>query len=83
VLRGVFFLSGIFYAGSTLSPAAQTYFYFNPMAVLIESFRDILLNDVWPRWDRLAWVFLLGAAIAWIGRFSLRRLDRVYPKVVR
>jgi lipopolysaccharide transport system permease protein len=83
VLRGVFFLSGIFYAGSTLSPAAQTYFYLNPMAVLIESFRDILLNDVWPRWDRLAWVFLLGAAIAWIGRFSLRRLDRVYPKVVR
>jgi lipopolysaccharide transport system permease protein len=82
-MRGVFFLSGIFYAGKSLSPGAQAYFYLNPMAVLIESFRDILLYDAWPRWDRLVWILWVGVALAWGGWFTLRRLDRVYPKVVR
>jgi lipopolysaccharide transport system permease protein len=82
VLTGWFFLSGIFFAGASLSPVSQAYFYLNPMAVLIESFRDILLYNTWPRWDRLGWILLVSAAIALAGRFALYRLDRVYPKVV-
>jgi lipopolysaccharide transport system permease protein len=78
-----FFLSGIFFAPSEIPEQYHTWFYANPMATLIESYRDILLNGTWPNAVRLTVIavvccVVLAAAIALIKRF-----DTHYPRLAR
>jgi len=82
-LRGLLFLSGIFYAGSSIPERFQFYFYLNPMANLIESFRDVLMYDRWPAWQPL---FIIGAFSmvgVLLGKRLIARYDYVYPKLVQ
>jgi lipopolysaccharide transport system permease protein len=76
------FLSGIFYTGKDIPEAYKHYFYMNPMATLLESYREILLYSSWPDWRGLFWI----AAISCAGLLGVivffRRYDRVYPKIL-
>lgn len=76
------FMSGIFFDIATLKPELQSWLYLNPMAVLIQSYRDILLNSEWPQWHRLANVMLVSIIISVIGRALLKRFDLAYPRLV-
>lgn len=78
----MFFLSGIFYAGSSIPEQYQTYFYLNPMAVLIESYRDILLYQKWPSILPLIRVMAMGVIFLALGIWILRRLDGKFAKVM-
>jgi hypothetical protein len=60
ILQITFFLSGIFFAGSSIPEQYQFYFYLNPMANLIEGYRDILMHNQWPDWSAL---FLTGLPV--------------------
>lgn len=79
----LFFLSGIFYSGATLPEEYQRYFYLNPIANLIESYRAILLEGAWPSWPALAAVAAAGLATLAAGFALLRRFDRFYPRVIQ
>lgn len=81
ILQILFFLSGIFFSSERIPEAYRSYFYLNPMARLIESYRDVLLHARWPDWQGLTitLVVALLAAIA-TGRL-LMRYDRIYPKI--
>lgn len=81
-LRLLFFLSGIFYPGSALPEALQPYFYLNPMATLIDAYRDVLLHGQWPPVWPLVTVGLVSAAGVLAGSHLLARYDYVYPKLV-
>lgn len=83
LLRGVMFLSGVFYAGSIIPEKYQFYFYLNPMAVFIESYRNILIDGTWPHWERLTWITVASMAGIAFGRHLLSRFDYSYPKVVQ
>ena len=76
------FLSGIFYTGKTIPDEYKDYFYMNPMATLLESYRDILLYSSWPDWRGLFWI----AALSCLGLLAVvvffRRNDKVYPKIL-
>lgn len=78
-----FFLSGIFFAPSDIPEQYHTWFYANPMATLIESYRDILLHGTWPHAGRLMTItfvclVVLAAAVALI-----QRLDKRYPRLAQ
>lgn len=78
----LFFMSGIFFDISSASPEIKTYLYLNPMVGIIDNYRLVLLDGVWPDWSLLARVFslsLLGLALGW---YLLRRFDRTYVKVI-
>ncbi|MCH7666390.1 MAG: ABC transporter permease [Acidobacteria bacterium] len=82
-LTMLFFLSGIFFAGSSLSGKYQFYFYLNPFAHIIENYRAILMSGVWPNWPPILWTgagALVGIAI---GSYLLARFDRLYPRSIR
>lgn len=81
VVRLWFFLSGVFYDLDRFSPEAQYYLRMNPMAVLLESYRDILLHGRWPDFVRLGWFSLLSLVILAIGIGIVRRYEYVYPKL--
>jgi lipopolysaccharide transport system permease protein len=78
----MFFMSGIFFSGDTIPEHYQFYFYLNPMASLIESYRTVLLDNQWPDWQSLGWIFLGSLAGIYWGHRLLARFDRVYPRTL-
>lgn len=81
-LRLLMFLSGVFFAGSDLPEDMRRWFYLNPMAHLIESYRDVLIDHKWPDWGPLALIAVASCALSLPAMYLLTRYDRVYPKVV-
>lgn len=60
------FLSPVFYPASMLPPRLQTVFMLNPLTLIIEQSRAVLLNGLAPRWDLLG-IYTLGALVVFIG----------------
>lgn len=80
ILHILFFISGIFFAGSSIGEQYQPYFYLNPMANLIESYRNILISNTWPNWKALAIIAGLGTTLILCGSRLIKRNDYLYPK---
>lgn len=78
----MFFMSGVFYDIGELPRNVQLYFHLNPMATLIESYRDVLLHAAWPNWGALSIALVMSLILTLIGMRLLLRFDRVYPKLV-
>jgi lipopolysaccharide transport system permease protein len=81
LLLAVFFLSGIFFRGDRLPEGLRQYFYLNPMANLIQDYRNILLHNQWPDWQALLVVGFFSVALIAIALVLLARLDYLYPKI--
>lgn len=81
VLRLWFFLSGVFYDLELFSAEAQRWLRLNPMAVLLESYRHVLLEATWPDLPRLLAIAAGAAITVALATLLLRRLDHVYPKL--
>jgi len=73
-LRAGLFLSGVFYSIKDLSPAHQEIMLLNPMAVIIESFRLVLIDGTPPHVYRLATIFATCVVIALINYRQHRKL---------
>lgn len=82
-LQILFYFSGIFFSGSTIPKNYQTYFYLNPMASIIEAYRDILMYQRWPNWLALILVAVLGSAISISMYRWVMHNDHLYPKLVQ
>ena len=80
VLLVMMFVSGIFFDPATIPEPYQAYFYLNPMATLIESFRAVLLRGEWPAVSAMLGITAVGIALCAIASFILHRLDRAYPR---
>ena len=65
-LQIAFFLSGIFYSSAAIPESYQPYFFLNPMATVIEAYRDILIYNNWPNWQSLI-VITLAAGVGAAG----------------
>ena len=83
LLQLTFFLSGIFYDPSSIPLEYQPYFFMNPMALLIESYRLVLLEAQSPDWSKLAVV----AGVSFVGVLVsfglLKKLHYAYPRVLQ
>jgi lipopolysaccharide transport system permease protein len=75
------FLSGVFYDTSTLSPRLQSIIRLNPVAVLVEQFRGILLNGKWPIPGPLGLAFLESVVLIVIGWLLVHKYNRYFPKL--
>lgn len=78
----LFFLSGIFFSLSDMSPEAQALLQFNPMLVLIDAYRAVLLHGAWPEPYPLVRIALASFAVLLLVAALFQRFDRVYPRVV-
>jgi len=81
VVRLWFFLSGVFYDLDGFSDTAQQYLRLNPMAVILESYREILLEAQWPDFARLGWIMVGTFATLAAGIVVIRHYEYVYPKL--
>ena len=77
-LQLMMFCSGIFFDISTFPPDAQEWFRANPMAVLIEQYRTILLHGRWPDFGWCGSIALLS--VAWVALVD--RVQRRYDQAI-
>lgn len=80
LLRALFFISGIFFPLSVVPPEIREYLLLNPVAILIESFRQVVLDGQWPAWEALASVCGASVFLGLLGLAILKRNDRDYEK---
>lgn len=81
ILHLLVFLSGIFFDISSLSPKLQTLLRLNPLAVIIEQFRMILLYQEWPYFKSLIPAFIECAVFVVAGWLFIHKFNRYYPKI--
>lgn len=81
LLRLGFYLSGIFFSPEIIPDSYRSIFFLNPLAVLIASYRDVLLYNQWPQMEvRLIVIMLVSLPFAAIGVALIRRFDSTYAK---
>jgi lipopolysaccharide transport system permease protein len=74
----VMLMSGIFFRpDSILLPEHRNLFFLNPVASLLESYRQILLANEMPQWDHIAvivtWFCIIGVALLIVFRRNRQR----------
>lgn len=82
VLMLFFFLSGVFFDISAAPDKVQGYLNLNPMAVVINSYRTVLIDGAWPDIASLgviAFVSIIG--LVFVYRI-FKHYDHVYPKIL-
>jgi len=75
-----FFLSPIVYPISTVPEKYLPYYMLNPVTVVIQMYRDILLNHIAPTTANLIFAFLVGGGIILIGSAIFKRLQRRFAE---
>lgn len=65
VLQFMFFCTGIFFRLDDIAGEYLQLFYLNPMAGLVQQYREILLNNAWPEWLYLGKLGL-AVAVLWV-----------------
>ena len=82
LLRSLMLVSGIFFHIEKLPAAYHFYFFLNPMAILIESYRDILLDGHWPPWPMLSALTMVCVAALFLVLAFYRRIDLSVVKTI-
>ena len=80
-MRGLLFLSGIFYDIGTFETPYRIVFQLNPVAVLIDNLRTVLLRGQFPGWWELAAVLSFAALTGFAGLALLRANESRYAKI--
>jgi lipopolysaccharide transport system permease protein len=81
ILHLLIFLSGVFYEISKLTPRMQSIIRLNPLAVLIEQIRGILLYGQWPNLIFLLPGLLVSILLIVLGWWLIHKFNRYYPKL--
>ncbi len=76
------FMSGIFYDYRSISPDWQGLFLSNPLAFLLKSYRDIIVDGALPDFQMLAWWGLGSLIASMLLLLAYKRLRYVYPRIV-
>jgi lipopolysaccharide transport system permease protein len=81
-LRIVFFLSGIFFDPRKLSVERQSIFFLNPMAFLINEFRNVMMEGQFHHYKQLLIILMASLLGILIANRIISRFDKIYPRVV-
>ncbi len=83
LLQGLFFVSGVFFSLDDLPEKAQAILEYDPMAVIIDCARIVLLEGRAPDLWRILRVFAAGVVVLAFGLMLLRCLASRYPKLAK
>lgn len=76
------FLSPVFYPVSALPPKMQFLVMFNPLTLIIEESRKVLLFGEMPNWAGLSIYWFLSLAIAWWGFWWFQKTRKGFADVL-
>jgi len=81
VLQVMLFVSGIVFSLDAVPEPMRRWFAWNPIAVLVDAGRGILLHARWPDWLALGRVALISLALYAFGAWLVARLHPRYVKL--
>ncbi|NCT68558.1 MAG: ABC transporter permease [Rhodanobacteraceae bacterium] len=81
VLTVVMFLSGVVFSLGNVPSPLREIMALNPVAVIMDASRGILMRGEWPNWVGLGKVTLISIAACLIGAAVVARLAPRYPKL--
>ena len=82
ILTMLLFLSPIFYPASALPESIRDYLFFNPLTLIIEQTRAVILYGQLPDWNSLALYYLFAFLIAWIGLLWFNKTRKGFADVL-
>lgn len=81
VLSVVMYLSGVVFLLSSVPSPLREVLALNPIAVIMEAARGILMHGLWPNWIGLAKAGAISLMVCALGMFVVARLAPRYPKL--
>lgn len=75
--------SGILFRPETVPAKWQGLFFTNPIAMLIQQYREVFLYHHWPNWTGLAQISLESIVVIGLLALFYRKYESVYPRVVK
>jgi lipopolysaccharide transport system permease protein len=76
------FLSPVFFPVSALPEALQPFIYLNPISVVVEQLRNMLLWGIWPSWRAVCIYWLIAVVVCISGYKVFRFAHRTFADVV-
>ncbi|MGI9295666.1 MAG: ABC transporter permease [Pseudomonadales bacterium] len=80
-VRFLMFCSGVFFTVDRIDIKYQHYFMMNPMANLIEQYRQVLLYGEQPHWPSLAIICAIFCLLFIFSVLLIQRFDQAYPRL--
>ena len=77
----LFFISGVFFNINEVQEPLRSYLLLNPMAGLIDEYRNVMIRGIWPDSGRLAIVLFLSFVLGALALTLLKKMDHKYGKV--
>lgn len=77
----LFFVSGIFFNINEVQEPLKGYLLLNPMAGLIDEYRNVMIRGIWPNTGRLTLILLVSVALGALALALLKKMDSRYGKV--
>ena len=81
LLTVLMFLSGVVFSLASVPSPLREIMALNPVAVIMDAARGILMHGRWPDWISLAKVSAISLGVCLIGAFVVARLAPRYPKL--
>ncbi len=83
LLIAVFFMSGIIIKADAVPEIYRNYYYLNPIVNIIESYRNILMHNIWPNWSALLIIGMISLVGIWLATRLIAHFEYIYPKIMR
>lgn len=82
LLRVMMYLSGILYSVEQLPEHIQHYFILNPMVMIIDWYRAILMHQQVPDLVNVMYFMAITLSTVFLSHFIMAKLDPIYPRVL-
>jgi lipopolysaccharide transport system permease protein len=82
ITASMLFLAPIFYPAEFIPERYRDLLYLNPMTVIVEASRDVLIWGRLPAWDALGWYMLAVLVFCWIAFAWFERTRRGFADVL-
>ena len=76
----LFYGTPILYSADLFPPKVQTILHLNPMATIIESYRDVLFYQQSPNLLHLIYVFIFSIILLFIGTLVFKKLEKGFAE---
>jgi lipopolysaccharide transport system permease protein len=76
----LFFISGVFFNINEVHEPLRSYLLLNPMAGLIDEYRNVMIRGIWPDDGRLAIILISSIVLGVLALALLKKMDHRYGK---
>lgn len=76
------FLSPIFFPLSSLPAEYRNIAIVNPLTLIVEQFRDVMIFGISPDWHSLSWYYIISLLVAFFGFFIFQKLRNGFADVL-